>query len=188
MTSKFRHALTVLGCALLGACASAPPLAPPETVAAKPAALCNPDCQLGRVLVGVASFRAMTPAELGAQADALRRAWLNDKSEENRLLYAGFLALAPAPHNDRSRALALLDVDSSASNGRGRLHPLAAVLIPLLQDARRQESEVVQLQFRLRDEVRRADANQQASDSLQKKLEALREIERGMLERPARKP
>ncbi len=135
------------------------------------------------MLFEAAGYRTMNAAELGVRAEALRQTYAAHHSEENRLRLVLFLALAPAPQGDRSRALALLDLPPSDANGRGRTHPLAALLIPLLQDKRRLEDALGTKEQRLRDETRRGDTLQQNNDALQKKLDSIREIERGMLER-----
>ena len=138
------------------------------------------------MLYEASGYRTMSAAELGAQAEGLRKTYYAQKSEENRLRLGVFLAVAPPPQGDRARALALLDVPPNEANGRGRMHPIALLLIPLLQDNKRLEDALGSSQQRLRDEARRGETLQQNSDALQKKLDAIREIERRMLDRNSR--
>jgi hypothetical protein len=81
-----------------------------------------------------------------------------------------------APGGDRAKALGLLDLPPGENVGRGRAHPIAVLMIPLLQETRRGEESAASAQQRLREEQRR-------SDGLQQKLDAIREIEKKMLER-----
>jgi hypothetical protein len=138
------------------------------------------------MLFEASGYRTMNATELAAQAETLRKAYLAQKNEENRLRLGVFLAVAPPPHGDRARALTLLDVPPNEANGRGRTHPIALLLIPLLQDNKRLEDALGSTQQRLRDEARHGEALQQNSDALQKKLDAIREIERRMLDRNTR--
>ncbi|HEX5127648.1 MAG TPA: hypothetical protein VFW00_12960, partial [Rhodocyclaceae bacterium] len=65
----------------------------------------------------------------------------------------------------------------SDANGRGRNHPVAAFLLPLLQDLHRLDDNSQQ---KLREEQKRGDA-------LQQKLDAIRDIEKNMSERSPNK-
>jgi hypothetical protein len=127
-----------------------------------------------------ANLHNRNPTELNAELELLNRAYTQHHSEDNRLRLAVFHALAP--NGDRARALTLLDVSPGDSNGRGRNHPIAALLIPLLQENRRSDDNLSAAQQRLRDEQKRSDA-------LQQKLDAIREIEKKMIERsPGKTP
>ncbi|MFA9440327.1 hypothetical protein ACDA63_11885 [Uliginosibacterium sp. sgz301328] len=131
----------------------------------------------GDYLTTLASrIKTETPAELASDADALQKAYSARRTEDNRLRLAAFLALAPAPNGDRGKAVALLDVPPGEANGRGRTHPVAQLLLPLLQDSKRADEALSTTQQKLRDEQKR-------SDSLQQKLDAIRDIEKQMLER-----
>ncbi|MDB5814339.1 MAG: hypothetical protein JWN23_1456 [Rhodocyclales bacterium] len=127
-----------------------------------------------------ASLRNRNAAELNAELDLLNRAYAQHHSEDNRLRLAVFHALAPG--GDRARALSLLDVPPGENAGRGRNHPIAAMLIPLLQENRRSDDNLNASQQRLREEQKRSEA-------LQQKLDAIRDIEKKMIERtPAKAP
>jgi len=167
--------------AALAACETPRTAQPPratEVVVARPST--ENDVQLLDV---VASYRNLTNLELAPEGDRLRRAYAQQRSEDSRLRLAAYYALVPLPHGDRAKALALFDVPPSPTNGLGRNHPLAQVLIPLLQDVRRNEEALLATQQKLRDEFKRSDALQQSNDILQKKLDDIRALERKMLDR-----
>lgn len=132
--------------------------------------------QLDQLANYASGLRGRSAAELADDGEALARAYAQQRSEENRLRLAVFLALAPPPAGDRSRALGLLDVPPGETWGRGRNHPLAILLLPLLQEHRRMEESLNVTQSRLREEQKR-------SEGLQQKLDAIRDIEKKMLER-----
>jgi hypothetical protein len=131
----------------------------------------------GDYLVQLASrLKTATAAELINDSDTLQKNYAARRSEDNRLRLAAFLALAPTPAGDRNRAIGLLDLPPGDVNGRGRTHPIAQLLLPLLLDVRRADEALSASQLKLREEQKR-------SESLQQKLDAIREIERKMLER-----
>ncbi len=125
-------------------------------------------------------IRAMSPTELSNEAETLQKRYAARRSEEHRLQLALFHAVAPAPQGDRARALALLDLPPSESNGRGRNHPLAQLLLPMLQDIRRLDEAQTNTQQKLREA-------QLGNEQMRQKLDALREIEVRMQERPKAK-
>lgn len=128
-----------------------------------------------------ARLRNMSSNEQTAEAEALQKAYAAHRTEDCRLRLALFHALAP--QGDRARALSLLDVAPGEANGRGRNHPVAQLLLPLLQDNRRLDDALTTSQNKLRDEQKRADSLQQSNDQTRQKLDALRDIEMKMLER-----
>lgn len=133
--------------------------------------------QSQEVLDQVTRIHTLSGQQLAREADALQKAYAAQHTEGNRLHLALFLAIAPAPQGDRSKALALLDVPPGSSNGKGRQHPLALMLLPLLQDYHRLAESRNALQQKQRD-------LQQGNDQLQQKLDALRDIETQIQERP----
>ena len=173
--------------ATLGACTLMPEQAEPKTqpnIPSEPVAQTSPEALRGELLTTqtllnyAGSLRSRNSAELAAELELLNHAYALNHTEENRLKLALYHAVAPA--GDRARALALLDIAPSEANGRGRQHPFALMLLPLLQEARKQDELNASAQQRLRDEQRKSEA-------LQQKLDALRDIEKTMLDRPARK-
>lgn len=119
-------------------------------------------------------------AELNTQEESLQKAYAGHRNEQNRLRLALFLAVAPAPMGDRARALTLFDVPPGESTGQGRNHPLAQMFIPLLQDYHRLDEALGASQQKQRE-------LQQNNDQMRQKLEALRDIETRIQERPKAK-
>lgn len=104
--------------------------------------------------------RKLPGAELGKEHETARQAYARARSDFNRVRLAMMLALPNAPFGDEPRALELLD--PVAKNQNGQLQGLAYVLISQIQ------------------ERRRLDASAQG---LQQKLDALKSLERSMIER-----
>lgn len=104
--------------------------------------------------------RKLAGAELGKEHETARQAYARTRSDFNRMRFAMMLSLPGAPFGDEARALELLD--PVAKNPNGRLNDLAQLLISQLQ------------------ERKRLDANAQG---LQQKLDALRSLERTLIER-----
>lgn len=180
----------------LGALGGCDTLAPPSGggAAAPAVPLFSFDSDGDYLLRMARRLRTSSSSELQAEGESLQRAFAARRNEENRVRLAAFLAMAPTPAGDRAKALALLDVPRGDAAGRGRDHPYAAALLPLLLDLRRAEEALSVSQTRLKDEQKRADGLQQSLDALQKssdamrlKLEAIRDIEKKLLERPAPK-
>lgn len=104
--------------------------------------------------------RKLAPADLGKEHDAARQALQATRSDFNRVRLAMLLSLPGTALADEPRALELLD--PIAKNPSCELYGLASLLVSNLQ------------------ERRRLDANAQG---LQQKLDALRLLERNMIER-----
>ncbi len=104
--------------------------------------------------------RKLAGAELGREHDMARQAFARARSDFNRVRYAMLLSLPGAPFGDEARALELFDPVSK--NPNGRLSGLAQLMISQLQ------------------ERKRLDTNAQG---LQQKLDALRSLERNLIER-----
>ena len=133
-------------------------------------------------------------APAGEQKAALARAqqrFLADASTENRLRLATLLASLPAPLRDDARAAELLEpIADAGSPGTGRF---AAFLAVQIGERQRLQREVERL-AKERDRLERAERERVAADkerdkreeALRQQLEALRAIERGILEREDR--
>jgi hypothetical protein len=147
-------------------------------------------------LVAEALSAARAPG--GEQKAALARAqqaFERDRSALNRLRLATLLAVLPAPMRDDARTVELLEpLSDAASPGTGRF---AAFLAAQVADRQRIQREVE----RLARESERAARERSAADrererldkerdkreeAMRHQLEALRSIERGILEREER--
>ena len=132
-----------------------------------------------------ADLRRMYPVEIKSRIAALETVYAQDKSEENRIRLAVWLALAPA--GDRPRAYILLNT-APGPDQLGRNHPIAQVLLPLLQEIINLRDAQGKTQQKLRDEQKRSDGLQDKNAALQKKIDALSNVEKQMLERTPGKP
>lgn len=171
MTTRFH---TLLLASLLAGCSMQPTQRPatPPLLIALPTVSVEPD-----YLVLASRYRAMSAAEQASELEALGKAYAAHRTEANRLQLALMLILASPPASDRARALNLLDVAPGESTGRGRLHPLAQLLLPMLHELRRADDNQATAQQKLREQ-------QQAADAMKQKLDALRDIELKIQERP----
>ena len=107
-----------------------------------------------------AQLRKLQGSELAREHDAARQAYGRARSEYNGMRLAMVVALPNTSFADDPRALDLLD--PIARNSESRLAGLASLLVAQIQ------------------ERRRLDANTQA---LQQKLDALKSLERSLIDR-----
>ena len=183
--------------AALGGCASVqkPEPAPDPWVRAdgpKPAG------ESESLLMYFEHVRRLAPAELGDELDAARQLYATRGSEFARVRLAMALSVPGTASNDDARALETLD--PVLRNQNSPLRAIAFIVAAQIQERRRSlalqqrlESEQRRgggLQQRFEDEQRRAAAWQQRFEdeqkrgqSLQQKLDALRSLEKSLLER-----
>lgn len=105
-------------------------------------------------------IRKLPAGELGREHETARQAYNRDRNAFNRVRLAMMLSLPNAPFNDDGRAIDLLDPVVRDENGK--LHALALMLTSHLQEQRRLNASV---------------------HGLQQKLDALRSLERSLIER-----
>lgn len=146
--------------ALLAGCAILPGMESPERAPWVQAGSPRPASEAESLLLYFQHVRRLAAADLGKEHDTARQAFAQSRSDFNRIRLAMVLALPNTALNDESRALELLE--PVARNQSGQLQGLASLLVAQLQ------------------ERRRLDANMQG---LQQKLDALKSLERSMIER-----
>jgi hypothetical protein len=105
-------------------------------------------------------LRKLPAADLGREYDSARQAYNRERSDFNRVRLALVLSLPNTAFYDEGRALELLE--SVAKSTDGRLQGLAHVLSSHLQEQKRLNASV---------------------QGMQQKLDALRSLERSMIER-----
>jgi hypothetical protein len=120
-----------------------------------------------RLLQYFGRLRRLPGAELAREHDAARADYGRARSDFNRVRYAMLLALPGAAFADEARALEVLE--PVAKNAAAPLHGLAYLLAAFVQEQRRLAGSVQSL----RDSVQ----------GLQQKLDALRSLERSLIER-----
>jgi len=151
-------AVTVGGCALMPGSETQEPA--PAVKADAPAAKPELPESSDSLLLYYQHLRRLPAAGVGREHDIARTAYGRARSDYNRVRLAMVLALPGTPASDDARALELLE--PVARNPNAELQGLAYLLVSHVQ------------------ERRRLDANAQ---SLQQKLDALKSLERAMIER-----
>jgi hypothetical protein len=154
MTARGRLFVLGLGACLAAGCATPPGAVKPAPVVARPVS------ESENLLGYYHSLRGLSAADLGKEHELARQAYARARTDYNRVRYAMVLTVPSSTFHDDARALEMLE--PVARNPAGQLQPLASLLAGHLQ------------------ERKKLDANAQA---LQQKLDALRSLERSMIER-----
>jgi hypothetical protein len=147
-------------CGLLAGCSGMPGLENQEPAPWTQAGSPRPASEADSLLAYFEYVRKLAAVELGKEHEAARQAFQSARSDFSRVRLAMLHSLPGTAVSDEPRALELLD--PVAKNPGAPLHRLAVLLAANLQ------------------ERRRLDANAQG---LQQKLDALRSLERSMIER-----
>jgi len=139
----------------------------------------------------VAEALGVSRAPASEQKAALARAqqkFIADPAWENRLRLATMLATLPPPLHDDARAVELLEALADASSpGAGRFAALLAAQVMERQRLTRELDRIRREREKAEVEHERADKERdKREDALRQQLEALRSIERGILEREER--
>lgn len=191
MRIDFRRNLLILAAALLTACAAPerasppPPVPPPEPAPVlvepprpeiKPELLPPPPPQpsdLDRLLLQFDSVRRMQPPEAAKELEQARQSFNRAKTDYNRVQLA-LLSLLPNAGRDDAKAAALLEpmlkeASKEKTGTGGGLRAFATLLYNQIAEERR-------LEERMKEEQKRAD-------SLQQKLDALKQVEKSLIDR-----
>jgi hypothetical protein len=104
--------------------------------------------------------RKLSAADLNREYDTARQAYNRGRQDYNRVRFAMLLSLPNTPFNDDGRALDVLE--PVVRKGNGRLYPLAQMLGSQIQEQKRLNASV---------------------QGLQQKLDALKSLERSIIER-----
>jgi hypothetical protein len=119
--------------------------------------------------------RKLGGKQLAEETERLRLAYAAEKSDFRLLQYAIALSVAGTTAADHRRALQLIDPLTQPGQGRdSELRALASLMHVNLTEQRRLEDGNASQAQRAREEQRRAD-------ELEKKLEALKDIEKSLL-------
>jgi hypothetical protein len=131
-----------------------------------------------------AGLRLRTPGALKQDLDDAKREFATNGSEPARLKLAMLYLLPNAAFRNEVAAVQLLDpYQRGEGRGGGRLRGLAQVLLAGIEINRRTDAMAVATATKLKDEQRK-------TEELQRKLDALRDVERAMIQKDqgARKP
>jgi hypothetical protein len=124
--------------------------------------------------------RAPAPEQKAALARA-QEAFTADTGDRNRLRLATLLVVLPAPLRDDVRAAELLEpLADAAEPGGGRL---AALLTAQIAERQRLARELERAERLARERAAADKERDKREDAMRQQLEALRAIERGILER-----
>jgi len=145
---------------LFAGCAMMPGLESQEPAPSTQVGASRPALEVEKLLAYFEKVRGLPGADLGREHEVVRQAFLTSRSEFDRVRLALLLSLPGTPFGNEPHALELLE--PIARNPDGHLHGLAVLLATNLQ------------------ERKRLDANAQG---LQQKIDALRSLERTMIER-----
>jgi len=125
------------------------------------------------LLIEIARSANASPEDLRKDFLASQTTFNKDKSSVNRMRYAWISGLLGAAAGDDSRLQALLEPLVAKSGGFAATHPLRAVADVML-------AQLSERSRQLKEEQKRADA-------LQQKLDALKAIEKNLLDRERRR-
>lgn len=103
--------------------------------------------EVSRALAYYARARKLAGPELAREQEAARRALTRTRSDANRVRYALMLTVPGANAQDEVRVLELLE--PVARNGDSALHGLALLVTAFLQEQRRLDGNVQNLQQKL---------------------------------------
>ena len=135
---------------------SEPPATPPTTEPTE-------EQQLASVLVDLQRYGTMGQDEVRREQNAVNQLLAKQRTDFNRIRLAVLLTLSKAPQDDQ-RAMQLLDTVIKSNPGSPAAKQLAAVV-----------------QVQVAERVRAVRDEQQKADAAQRKLEALRNMERDLL-------
>jgi len=127
----------------------------------------RPASDLDSLLLYFQHIKKLSGAELGREHDNARQGYARTHSEINRVRLAMMLSLPNTSFNDEPRALELLE--PVVKNPQASLHGLAFLLSAYIQEQKRLDGNVQNLQQNLH--------------GLQQKLDALKSLERSLTER-----
>ena len=130
-------------------------------------------------------IRTLNPEELTSEFNAMSQNFAKKKSDLNRIRMATLLSFPYGTFRDDAAALNLLD-EYLASNGaedKSVLKNYAKVLFANIVEQKKQDERIQKLLQKVKDEQKRADTLQQKNDELQQKLNAIKSIEKNMIER-----
>jgi hypothetical protein len=157
---RSRLAAILAGCAALAGCTWLPGLETKEPAPWVQAGAPQPASDAESLLIYFQHLRKLSGADLGRELETVRYAYARARSDFNRVRFAMLLSLPNAAFADEGRALELLE--PVAKNPGGRLQGLAQLLSTNLQEQRKLNASL---------------------QGLQQKLDALKSLERNMIER-----
>jgi hypothetical protein len=158
------------------------PVDPPKPVVKNPPVECTPEViELSSgsdgLLQQIAAVRAKSSAQLKQEFDDARRDFGANGGEAARLRLAALLLTPGTAFRNEAQAAQLLEPYNRADNrARAPYRGVAQLLLNQLEQARRQDAIAQGHVAKLKDEQKR-------TEELQRKLDALKDVERAMIQK-----
>ena len=130
-------------------------------------------------------IRTLSAEELTSEFNAMSQNFAKKKSDLNRIRLAILYSFPYSTFRDDTAALNLLDeyLATSSAEDKGLLKNYAKFLFANIVEQKKQDERIQKLLQKVKDEQKRADTLQQKNDELQQKLNAIKSIEKNMIER-----
>lgn len=135
--------------------------------------------ETSEVLAYFQRIKTLSIEVLTAEHAAATQTLARQKSDAIRLKLALLLLLPNTPFKDEGRAAAL--AEEALNNKAADMKNLALLVVAVATEQKRQEERLQQLTLKLKEEEKRTDAAQQ-------KLDALKSIEKDLINREQTKP
>ncbi len=158
------------------------PVETPEPVAKKPPVECTPEVielvsGADGLLQQIAAVRSKSGNQLKQEYEDAKRDFGANGGEAARLRFAALLLMPGTPFRNEAQAAQLLEpYTRTDSRVRASYRGVAQLLLNQLEQARRQDATAQAHVARLKDEQRR-------TEELQRKLDALKDVERAMIQK-----
>lgn len=153
-------------------------------------ALLRPDAgealQVREIVGGAVSAARATPAEQRRQLTHAQEMYAAVPDDANRVRLAALLATLPPPWRDEARAASLLE-PLAARRPETPMAQLAGMLAASVAERQRLAHELRAAEARVEAAEARVAAAVERAGVLQRQVDALKEIERGILEREERR-
>jgi len=147
----------------------------------KPALLTTKANEVALVLAFFQRIRGLPADSLAAEYVLATQALAKQRSDTNRLRLALLLSLPNTAFRDDGRATSLAEETLANKAMDAELKPLALYIAAVAGEQKRQEDRYQAISQKLKEEERRAEARQQ-------KLDALKTIEKDLINREQTKP
>lgn len=158
------------------------PVEPPKPVVSKPPEECTPAVielanSSAELLQQIAAVRSKSASQLKQEFDDAKRDFGANGGESARLRLATLYLMPGTPFRNEAQAAQLLEPYSRADGrARAEYRGVAQLLLNQLEQARRQDAVAQANVLKLKDEQKR-------TEELQRKLDALKDVERAMIQK-----
>ena len=183
---KFAPALCIFGLVCLSASGCAEQNHRPNPVIVPETKAVDTSARDITILMNYAQkIRTLNAEELTSEFSAMSQNFAKKKSDLNRIRLAILYSSPYGTFRDDTAALNLLDEYLASNNAEDKsmLKNYAKSLFANIVEQKKQDERIQKLLQKVKDEQKRADTLQQKNDELQQKLNAIKSIEKNMIER-----